>query len=147
MSNYKSAISTYIWPGQLHLGLGAAELAGQEASARGAKRIFVVADPGVIAAGLLQPVEASLRALGLFYQVYDEVKPNPDVASVEAAAATFRESGADFIIGVGGGSAMDTAKAARLLADGQAHIMEYDLLLSPKAVSYTHLTLPTILRV
>jgi alcohol dehydrogenase class IV len=132
MSNYKPPISTYIWPGQTHFGFGTADLAGQEVKALGARRVFVVGDPGIIAAGLLQPVEASLKVAGLSYRVYDEVKPNPDVASVEAAAAVFRESEADLIVGVGGGSALDTAKAVRLLADGQAGIMAYDLLLGPE---------------
>src|SRR5688572_23516046 len=132
MSHYKPPISTYIWPGQTHFGFGAADLAGQEAKALDARRVFVVGDPGIIAAGLLQPVETSLKVAGLSYTIYDKVKPNPDVASVEAAAAVFRESEADLIVGVGGGSGLDTAKAVRLLADGQAGIMEYDLLLGPE---------------
>ena len=122
-------ISTYIWPGQVHFGFGAAELAGQEAKTREARQVFIVGDPGVIAAGLLEPVIASLKAAGLAHVVYDRVKPNPAGESVEAAAQAYRESGADLIIGVGGGSGLDTAKAVRLLADGAARVAEYHLFL------------------
>jgi len=90
-----------------------------------------VGDPGVVAAGLLEPVIASLKAAGLAHVVYDRVKPNPAGESVEAAAQAYRESEADLIIGVGGGSGLDTAKAVRLLADGAARIAEYDLFLGP----------------
>ncbi len=127
--SYMNPISTYIWPGQVHFGFGAAELVGQEAKTREAQQVFVVGDPGVIAAGLLEPVIASLKAAGLAYVVYDRVKPNPDGESVEAAAQAYRESGADLIIGVGGGRGLDTAKAVRLLADGAARVAEYDLFL------------------
>jgi hypothetical protein len=58
-----------------------------------------------------------LKVARLAYVVYDRVKSNPDGESVEAAAQAYRESGADLIIGVGGGSGLDTAKAVRLLAD------------------------------
>src|SRR5688572_13429894 len=128
-NSYKPPISVYTWPGQVHFGFGAADLAGPEAAARGARHVFVVGDPGVVAAGLLQPVESSLKAAGLSYILYHEVQPNPEAASVEAATAAFRESGADLIIGIGGGSGLDTAKAVRLLADGQARVAEYDLFL------------------
>ncbi len=79
--------SHYIWPGQVHLGFGAAERAGAEARAENARHIFLIADPGVIAAGLLAPVVASLADAGLAYSVYDQVVPNPDSASIDAAAA------------------------------------------------------------
>jgi alcohol dehydrogenase class IV len=48
--------SYYIWPGQVHLGFGVARRAGQEARADGARNAFVIADPGVVAAGLLAPI-------------------------------------------------------------------------------------------
>lgn len=125
-------VSTYTWPSQVHFGFGAANRAGSEAKARGATHVFLVADPGVSAAGLVDPVLVSLKAAGLSHTVYDRVIPNPDGASVEAAAEAFRQSGADLIVGVGGGSGLDTAKAVRLLADGAGHISDYDLFLGQK---------------
>jgi len=119
--------SYYIWPGQVHFGFGAARRAGQEAKAEGATNIFVLADPGVVAAGLLAPVTESLAAAGLAYVVYTQVVPNPDTGSVDAAVAAFRESQADAIVGIGGGSGLDTAKAVRLVAGGPAEgrVAEY----------------------
>src|SRR5689334_14502081 len=122
-----TATSYYIWPGQVHFGFGAARRAGQEAKAEGASNVFVIADPGVVAAGLLAPVVESLAAAGLAHVVYSEVVPNPDTGSVDAAVAAFRESHADLIVGIGGGSGLDTAKAVRLVAGGPAdgRVAEY----------------------
>jgi alcohol dehydrogenase class IV len=134
-SNMKSPISTYTWPGETHFGFGAARLVGQEAKAREASRAFIITDPGITAAGLLEPIETSLKATGLPYLVYDRVIPNPDTESVDATGQAFRESGADLIIGIGGGSGLDMAKAVRLLAGGppEAHISEYAVLLGDQA--------------
>src|SRR2546423_8814553 len=96
--------SYYIWPGQVHFGFGAARRVGQEAQAEGAKHVFVIADPGVVAAGLLEPVADSLRSAGLAHMIYTDVVPNPDTGSVDAAVDTYRASEADVIVGVGGGS-------------------------------------------
>jgi alcohol dehydrogenase class IV len=131
----KPSISTYLWPGQTHFGFDAAGLAGQEAKALPAKSVFILADPGIILVGLLEPVCESLKAVGIAYTIYDKVIPNPDTESVDAAGAAFRESGADLIIGVGGGSGLDTAKGVRLLAGGppEASIIEYALFLGDKS--------------
>lgn len=118
----KPTISSYVWPGQTHFGFGAAALIGQEAKALGGTRVFIIADPGVVAAGLLQAITPALEAAGLPYTVYDKVVPNPSVESVDTAAAAFRTSSADLIVGMGGGSGMDTAKAVRELAGGPAEV-------------------------
>jgi alcohol dehydrogenase class IV len=127
--------SYYIWPGQVHFGFGAARLAGAQAKAEGARSVFVLADPGVVAAGLLAPVTDSIAAVGLAHVVYERVVANPDAPSVDAAVAAFRASEADLIVGVGGGSALDTAKALRLAAGGppEARIAEYALRLGAEA--------------
>ena len=126
------SISYYIWPGQVQFGFGAAGLVGQEARALQASHVFIIADPGVVAAGLTEPVIASLKVAGLSYNLYDRVIPNPDTESVDTAVAAFRESKADCIVGVGGGSGLDTAKAVRLAAGGGGRIAEYALLLGDK---------------
>jgi alcohol dehydrogenase class IV len=127
--------SYYIWPGQVHFGFGAARRVGQEAQAEGAKLVFVIADPGVVAAGLLEPIIESLEAAGLAHLVYTNVVPNPDTGSVDAAVAAFRASQADLIVGVGGGSGLDTAKAVRLVAGGptDAQVDEYAFRMGDRA--------------
>jgi alcohol dehydrogenase len=120
-------IFTSVWPGQVHFGFGAVGLVAEELKAMHARHVFIVADPGVIAAGLIESVVAPLEAADLPYTVYDKVIPNPDTQSVDAAVEAFRESQADVIVGMGGGSGLDTAKAVRLVAGGPAEgcVAEY----------------------
>ena len=119
----------------LRFGFGAVELTGQEAVRLGAKHAFIITDPGVVAAGLVAPVVASLAAAGVAHTLYTHCPPNPDIDSVDAAAAAFRTSGADLLIGLGGGSPLDGAKAARELLGGPpgASIGEYALMLRDNA--------------
>jgi alcohol dehydrogenase len=142
--------SYYIWPGQVHLGFGVARRAGQEARADGARNAFVIADPGVVAAGLLAPIIESIEEAGLAHVVYDRVVPNPGSDSVDAAASAYRESGADLIVGVGGGSGLDTAKAVRLVVAGppEGRVSEYALRLGDDARPHprqlpTYIAIPT----
>ncbi len=81
-----------------------------------AKRPFVVTDPGLVAARVVSPVVEAMRATGLSPTVFSEVVADPPEASVVAAAQAAREAGADAVIGLGGGSSLDTAKLVALLA-------------------------------
>jgi alcohol dehydrogenase class IV len=125
----------YIFPDQIHAGFGAAKRAGHELKAEGAQHAFVIADPGVVSAGLAEPVITSIAAAGVAYTLYTGVVPNPDCASVDAAAAAYRASGADTLVGVGGGSGLDTAKAARLVVAGPSDgkVAEYAYRMGDKA--------------
>lgn len=125
-------IANYVWPGQTYVGAGAAAQAGSQAQALHATHALLLADPGVVSAGLTHSVTAALESAGLAYTLYDKVVPNPDVPSVDAAAIAYRASGANLVIGMGGGSALDTAKAVRLLAGSPAtvSIAEYSFLRS-----------------
>ncbi|WP_420630452.1 iron-containing alcohol dehydrogenase family protein [Candidatus Leptofilum sp.] len=130
-----SPIATYYWPGQTHFGFGAAQRVGDEAKALGVQqRVFLVTDSGIVAAGLLQTVLDALDMAGLETAVFDQTPPNPNTTAVDAAAAQFRDSGAELVIGLGGGSPIDAAKAVRILAGGppDAKIAEYALMLGDK---------------
>lgn len=121
-------ISTYVWPGKTHFGFGAAGLAGEEARLLNSRKVFVLVDPGIKGAGLHEPVLSSLKKSGLSVDIFDGVVPNPDTASIDAAGSAFRDSGADLVVGMGGGSSLDTAKAVRLLAFEplhEPHIADY----------------------
>jgi 4-hydroxybutyrate dehydrogenase len=128
-------ISTYLWPGNTRFGFGAVALAGYESVRLGAKHAFILTDPGVYAAGLVEPVLASLSESGVAATVYTHCPPNPDVESVDSAANDFRACEADLIIGLGGGSPLDAAKAVRELVGGppEASIAEYALMLGDEA--------------
>src|SRR5262245_16002871 len=94
--------------GGTYLVFGAGELArmGELARTRGARRVLLVTDPGVRAAGHADRAAASLREAGLRWELFDGVAENPTTAHVEAGAAVARKAGSDLIAAVGGGSAM-----------------------------------------
>jgi alcohol dehydrogenase class IV len=110
----------YLWPGQTHFGAGAAARVGAEARAQGARHAFLLADPGVMAAGVCASVIASLADAGLAHTLHTGVVPNPSVESVDEAAAHYHACGADAVVAVGGGSAIDTGKGVRMLAGAEA---------------------------
>jgi alcohol dehydrogenase class IV len=89
------------------------------------RRVFVVADKGVSAAGLLDPVVASLRGAVEVVGVYDDVPANSSVRVVTDAANAAREVGAELIVAVGGGSPIDTAKAMRIVLTHGGHLLDY----------------------
>ena len=119
-----SSTAYYIFPDQVYVGAGVAGKAGAEAKADGndaqTRHVFLLADPGVVAAGLVEPVIGSIKNAGLAYTLYDKVIPNPDTHSVDAAADAYRASEADCIVAVGGGSGLDTAKVMRIVVAGPA---------------------------
>ncbi|MDR0596680.1 MAG: iron-containing alcohol dehydrogenase [Clostridiales Family XIII bacterium] len=105
-------LSTYSFslPTRIEFGEGVVKTAGEEAKALGATKVLLVADKGVIGAGLTKPVEESLDAAGIAYELYDQIVPNPRDVHVEEGYRAAKDAGADVLIAVGGGSSMDTAK-------------------------------------
>ncbi len=89
---------------------------GQRAKAAGLKHALVVTDPGIRAAGILDSVLASLDEQGVAHTVYENVTPNPTIPEVDGGVQAMKDSGADFVIGVGGGSAIDAAKGVAVTA-------------------------------
>ncbi|MGH8492126.1 MAG: iron-containing alcohol dehydrogenase [Moraxellaceae bacterium] len=80
------------------------------------KRLFVVTDPGLVKAGVVAPVVAALEAVGRTVTLYQDVEADPPVARVLATVEAARAVGAEVVVGLGGGSSMDTAKLVALLA-------------------------------
>jgi alcohol dehydrogenase len=105
---------------------GIARELGQVVADLGAQRAFIVADKGVIAAGLLAPVINGLEANVVVAGVYDGVPPNSSLETVQAATQAAREAQADVLIAVGGGSPMDTAKGMRILLTLGGAIPDYE---------------------
>lgn len=73
--------------------------------------VFVVADKGILGLGLVDPLFDALKKAGLRYTLFDKVEPNPKIIDIEEGVKLYKESGSKCIITMGGGSAMDTAKA------------------------------------
>jgi alcohol dehydrogenase class IV len=87
-----------------------------------ARSVLVVSDPGVARAGLLEPALKALRAAGMAVSCFAEVEPEPPVKVVLRAAEQARASRAECVIGFGGGSSLDAAKLAALLACGDTRL-------------------------
>ena len=98
-------------------GHGAIENIVPELTARGYKKAFVATDPDLLKFGVTGKVTALLDAAGFPYEVYSDIKANPTIENVQHGVKSFEESGADCIVAVGGGSAMDTAKAIGIIAE------------------------------
>ena len=91
-------------------GAGAIKEIATEAKGRGFKKAFVCSDPDLIKFGVTQKVIDVLEGAGLDYEIYSNIKPNPTIENVQTGVAAFKKSGADYLIAIGGGSSMDTAK-------------------------------------
>jgi choline dehydrogenase len=107
-------------------GLGGIATLAEEAKGMGMKRPMLVTDPGIVKAGLLERATKPLEAGKLDHVVFDNVKPNPPIATVDEGAALFASEGCDGIIGFGGGSAMDTAKSIGVVAANGGSILQYE---------------------
>lgn len=92
----------------------------------GAKKVFVVSDPGVVNAGWVEQAFRYLKECKLDYCLWTDTTPNPKDHEVEAGVKAYRESGCNAVVGIGGGSAMDAAKAIALLATNKGTIHQYE---------------------
>ncbi len=98
-------------------GHGAIENIVPELTARGYKNVFVCTDPDLVKFGVTQKVTDLLGAASIPFTVYSDVKANPTIENVQHGVKAFHESGADCIVTIGGGSAMDTAKAIGIIVN------------------------------
>ena len=96
-------------------GKGAIAAIADEVNARGFKKVFVASDPDLIKFGVTKKVTDVLDNAKIDYVIFSEIKPNPTIENVQAGVRAFRESGADCIVAIGGGSSMDTAKAVGII--------------------------------
>ncbi len=106
-------------------GPGAAEEAGWELKQLGVTRAMIVTDPGVARAGIAGKVQEIVEAEGIECELFDRVKVEPSLASMQEAADFAADGGFDGFVGVGGGSSLDTAKVANLVATHPAPVMDY----------------------
>ncbi len=97
-------------------GAGARHLVGRYARNLGARKLLVVTDPGVIAAGWTRDVCVSLEQGGLPFEIFSAVSPNPRAMEVMQGAEIFRFTGCNALVAVGGGSPIDCAKGISIVA-------------------------------
>ncbi|MEK3992252.1 iron-containing alcohol dehydrogenase [Robertmurraya sp. FSL R5-0851] len=88
-------------------------------------RVLVVGDPGVVQAGVVDKLTKPLEDNGIPYVTFSEIEPDPAIQSVEKGLLLAKEEGCDIVVGVGGGSSLDTAKAIGLMLTNSGHIRDY----------------------
>lgn len=102
-------------------GAGAINDIPAEVKSRGLKKAFVCSDPDLVKFGVTKKVTDVLDKAGFAYELYSDIKPNPTIENVQTGVAAYKASGADYIIAIGGGSSMDTAKAVGIIINNPEH--------------------------
>jgi lactaldehyde reductase len=98
-------------------GKGAIAAVATEIQARGFKKALVCSDPDLIKFNVTKKVTDVLDAAGIAYDIFSDIKPNPTIQNVQNGVKAFKESGADCIVAIGGGSSMDTSKAIGIIIE------------------------------
>lgn len=107
-------------------GRGASLAAADELKAAGKKKVLIVTDAFIAGSGMLGPMIERIAQEKISYVIFSEVESDPSSEVVEKALSSLRKNSCDSVIGFGGGSAMDTAKATRILATNGGSIFDYD---------------------
>ena len=98
-----------------YFGAGSRNVIPEEIKGRGFKKALVISDKDLVKFGVVKMVTDILDKESIPYSVYDDVKQNPTVTNVKGGVEAFKATGADFIIAIGGGSSMDTAKGVGMI--------------------------------
>ena len=120
------SISTFSFPTTIQFGPGARDLVASHLRDQGVQRPLVVTDKGVGGLGMFTDFIANLAAAGLDPAPFDGVWGNPVKSQVTAGVEAYRDHGADAIVGVGGGAALDVAKAIGLMATHEGDLFDYE---------------------
>ena len=100
-----------------YFGAGARKELPEVLNRMGLKKALVCSDKGLIKVGTTAKVTEVLDGINFPYEIYSEIKPNPTVTNVKQGVEAFKNSGADCIIAIGGGSSMDTAKGIGIVSN------------------------------
>ena len=100
-----------------YFGPGSRKVIAEEVAKRGYKKALVITDKDLVKFGVAAQVTDVLKAAGIPYEVFDNVKQNPTVRNVKAGIDAFKAAGADFIVAIGGGSSIDTSKAVGIIVN------------------------------
>lgn len=116
-NKYNIMINRFVLNEVSYFGAGAREVLPREINRLGLTKAFVATDKDLIKFGVADKVLSVLQKAGIPYVVFSEIKPNPTVSNVKAGVKAFAESGADFILAIGGGSSIDTSKAIGIITN------------------------------
>jgi alcohol dehydrogenase class IV len=118
-------IHSFFSPNRVLFGIGASREIGKEAKALGGTKVLIVTDSGVVNSGLVASLRTNLEEAGMKVFLFDRVEPEPSASLVDESAQLAKENGVDVVIGVGGGSSLDIAKGASLLASNPGNVLDY----------------------
>jgi len=116
---------TFIIPPVLITGSGSSEKVGEESKKLGVKKGLIVTDEVLSKLGVLEGTKKVLSENKIQFAVYDKISTEPTVDYVKEGLKTYRENGCDFLIAIGGGSAIDTAKAIAVMVTNPGSIEDY----------------------
>ncbi|HEY6007309.1 MAG TPA: iron-containing alcohol dehydrogenase, partial [Geobacteraceae bacterium] len=125
MESYEFALRKFVAP-EFVFGIDARNLASRYAKNFGARKVLLVTDPGVMAAGWADDVLARLREAGLESAVYSSVTSNPKVHEVMAGAELYERARCNAIVAVGGGSPLDCAKGIGIVSANKRDIVDFE---------------------
>ncbi len=111
----KSMANRFVLNETSYHGAGAIQEIATEAKGRGFQKAFVCSDPDLVKFGVTKKVLDVLDGAGLAYELYSNIKPNPTIENVQTGVEAYKKSGADYLVAIGGGSSMDTAKAIGII--------------------------------
>lgn len=128
-----------------YFGPGARKVLPQEIKRLGLNKAFVATDKDLLKFGVADKVLKVLEAADIPYEVFSEIKPNPTVSNVNAGVQAFANSGADFILAIGGGSSIDTSKAIGIITNNPefADVVSLEGVAPTKKKSVPIIALPT----
>ncbi len=119
------SITKFSFPTTIHFGAGARHMVAAHLREQGVKRPLIVTDKGLAALPLINALKDELQYGGLAVAVYGGVFGNPSASQVMAGALAYQAHGADCVVGVGGGAALDVAKVVGLMATHPGDVIEY----------------------
>jgi 4-hydroxybutyrate dehydrogenase len=120
------SLVTWSFPTTIVFGAGALSALSTHVTRAGGTRVLIVADPGVVRAGVVAKVVTQLDAAKIPHAVFDKVDANPVEQNVVDGVAAYREAKADLIISVGGGAPLDTGKLIALKVTHERPLVDYD---------------------
>lgn len=123
MNQYGSTFSVFV--PDTSIGVGAVENVGLKVKELGAKKVLIVTDPWLVKAGLADKVKAPLEKEGIEFGVFDSCEINAPISIIERCAQVIKEGGYELLIGLGGGSVIDTVKAASIVVTAEKDIRSY----------------------
>ena len=108
-------VNRFVLNGVSYHGAGAIQEIPGLVQAKGLKKAFIASDPDLIKFGVTKKVTDLLDAAKMEYEIYSDIKPNPTIENVQSGVEAYKNSGADYMIAIGGGSSMDTGKAIGII--------------------------------